>query len=95
MHRPNLFKGHTLPLLHCHGKQMGNSDVCLSSALQSRFLGKEGQDVSGDLEEEGVILETSVRRLHSGKHSGHGNARRALTIANSVLKILELLSFSF
>ena len=74
---------------------MGNSDVSLSSALQSRFMGEEGQDVSGDLEEEGVILETSVRRLHSGKHSGHGNARRALTIANSVLKILELLSFSF
>ena len=55
----------------------------------------EGQDVSGDLEEEGVILETSVRRLHSGKHSGHGNARSALTIANIVLKILEELSFSF
>ena len=74
---------------------MGNSDVSLSSALQSRFMVEEGQDVSGDLEEEGVILEASVRRLHSGKHSGHGNARRALTIANSVLKILELLSFSF
>ena len=51
--------------------------------------------MSGDLEEEGVILETSVRRLHSGKHSGHGNARRALIVANSVLKILDELSFSF
>ena len=71
---------------------MGNSDVCLSSALQSRFLGKEGQDVSGDLEEEGVILEASVRRLHSGKHSSHGNACSALIIAIIVLKILY---FSF
>ena len=73
---------------------MGNSDVCLAGALQSRFMGIKG-DVSGDLEEEGVILEASVRRLHSGKHSGHGNARRALIVANSVLKILDELSFSF
>ena len=51
--------------------------------------------MSGDLEEEGVILETSVRRLHSGENSGHGHTRRALIIANSVLKILDELSFVF
>ena len=72
---------------------MGNSDVCLSSALQSRFM--EGMRAPCDLEEEGVILETSVRRLHSGENSGHGHTRRALIIANSVLKILDELSFSF
>ena len=51
--------------------------------------------MSGDLEEEGVILETSVRRLHSGEHSSHGHTRSALIIVNSVLKILDELSFSF
>ena len=51
--------------------------------------------MSADLEEEGVILETSVRRLHSGENSGHCHARSALIIANIVLKILAELSFSF
>ena len=51
--------------------------------------------MSGDLEEEGVILETSVRRLHSGKYSGHCHARSALIIANIISKILDELSFVF
>ena len=51
--------------------------------------------MSADLEEEGVILETSVRRLHSGENSGHCHARSALIIANIVLKILDELSFVF
>ena len=68
---------------------------CLPLQRPAIKVYRRERDVSGDLEEEGVILETSVRRLHSGENSGHGNARSALIIANIVLKILDELSFSF
>ena len=32
------------------------------------------------LEQEGVVLEPGVSRLHRGQHPGHGHARRPLDV---------------
>ena len=77
---PHLLKGHTFPFLHGHGQKSSNPDVCFPRTLDIDWVTRFQILGSVNLEEESVILEPRVGRLHSGEHPGHGNACRPLDV---------------